>query len=236
MALSGRPSLSPDRGRGCWAGRGKRRPGRGGSWPSPLERGDRVGAGGEAQRRLLLTCEVDQRVGELRGIAALLPVHAVLRKVPAAPVDAAERARMRPQMRPTAGLAPRSGSNDRGWISAKRPLAWWTSGPSDAPKRIGPSLATSGTNHPGPGNREQLPGSVLRRQVLLGWTGAGSMLSTLTRIRPGWCRLSCRQSTIDWRTERAIWRAGARGEVAMSTLTWVSGRWVGPGRWVIVIT
>src|SRR5687768_3479795 len=40
-----------------------------------LERGDRIGAGGEAQRRLLLTCEVDQRIGELRGIADLLPVH-----------------------------------------------------------------------------------------------------------------------------------------------------------------
>ena len=31
----------------------------------PLEHGGRVGAGGEAQRRLLLTCEVDQRMGEL---------------------------------------------------------------------------------------------------------------------------------------------------------------------------
>src|SRR5215203_2478964 len=40
-----------------------------------LERGDRVGAGRESQRRLLLTCQVDQRVGELRGIAALLSVH-----------------------------------------------------------------------------------------------------------------------------------------------------------------
>jgi hypothetical protein len=42
-----------------------------------LERGDRVGAGGEAQRRLRLTCEVDQRVGELRRITALLPVYAL---------------------------------------------------------------------------------------------------------------------------------------------------------------
>jgi hypothetical protein len=39
---------------------------------------------------------------------------------------------------------------------------------------------------------------------LLGWAGLGSMLSTLTWIRPGWCPLSCRQSTIDWRTVRAI--------------------------------
>src|SRR5688572_31663615 len=65
--------------------------------------------------------------------------------------------------------------------------------------------------------------------------GLGSMLSTLTWIRPGWCPLSCRQSTIDWRTVRAICRAGARLEVAMSTLTWVSARPVGPGRWVTVI-
>ena len=61
------------------------------------------------------------------------------------------------------------------------------------------------------------------------------MLSTLTWIRPGWCRLSCRQSTIDWRTVRAICRAEARVEVVMSTLTWVSARPVGPGRWVTVM-
>ena len=42
-----------------------------------LEGGDRVGAGGEAQRRLVLGGEVDQRVGELGGIAALLAVHAL---------------------------------------------------------------------------------------------------------------------------------------------------------------
>src|SRR6476620_8512296 len=32
--------------------------------------------------------------------------------------------------------------------------------------------------------------------------GGGSMLSTLTGMRPGRCRLICRQSMIDWRTER----------------------------------
>ena len=41
--------------------------------PGPcLEGGDRIGAGGEAQRRLVLSGEVDQRVGELGGVAALL--------------------------------------------------------------------------------------------------------------------------------------------------------------------
>src|SRR6187551_1079689 len=42
-----------------------------------LDSCDRVGAGGEAQRRLLLTCELDQGVGELGGVAALLAVHAL---------------------------------------------------------------------------------------------------------------------------------------------------------------
>src|SRR5215212_3462745 len=42
-----------------------------------LDGGDRVGAGREAQRRLLLTREPDQRLGELGGVASLLAVHAV---------------------------------------------------------------------------------------------------------------------------------------------------------------
>ena len=37
----------------------------------------RVGAGGESQRRLVLGGEVDQRVGELGRVAALLAVHAL---------------------------------------------------------------------------------------------------------------------------------------------------------------
>src|SRR4249919_1621823 len=42
-----------------------------------LEGGDRVGASGEAQRRLVLGGQVDQRVGELGGIAPLSAVHAL---------------------------------------------------------------------------------------------------------------------------------------------------------------
>jgi hypothetical protein len=38
-----------------------------------LEGGDRVGAGRETPRRLHLTCEVDQSVGELGGIAPCRP-------------------------------------------------------------------------------------------------------------------------------------------------------------------
>src|SRR5687768_6566694 len=42
-----------------------------------LEGVNRVGAGGETQRRLVLGGEVDQRVGELGGVTALLAVHAL---------------------------------------------------------------------------------------------------------------------------------------------------------------
>jgi hypothetical protein len=36
-----------------------------------------VGAGGEAQRRLVLACDLEQGVGELGGITSLLAVHGV---------------------------------------------------------------------------------------------------------------------------------------------------------------
>ena len=42
-----------------------------------LDGGDGVGAGDEAQRRLVLAGELDQGVGELGGVAALLAVHAL---------------------------------------------------------------------------------------------------------------------------------------------------------------
>jgi len=38
-----------------------------------LEGGDRVGTGGEARRRLVLAGELDERGGELRGVAACRP-------------------------------------------------------------------------------------------------------------------------------------------------------------------
>jgi hypothetical protein len=77
--------------RGCWTARGTRRLGQ--EVPSLLlDSCDRVGSGREAQRLLVLTCELDQCVGELGGVTSLPGTDLTSAKICRTGADAVARA------------------------------------------------------------------------------------------------------------------------------------------------